>query len=141
MKVRNIFTVAMAGAIALTLAACGMGSGSSDHKVSIEGYRRVVDCDENPAVSISLVVTNDSEDTWSMVNGLSVEVCQNGGGCPQTDCPGTDSDAVMADLKAGESREIALGFEVSSFDDIEVQVYEHDGAEKTLLAEKTFSVK
>ena len=141
MKVRNIITVALAGVLALTLAACGAGSGSSDRKASIEGDRRVVDCDENPAVSVSLVVTNNSEDTWSMVNGLGVEVCQNGGGCPQTDCPGTDSDAVMSDLKAGESREIALAFEVSGFDDIEVQVYEHNGAEKTLLAEKTFSVK
>lgn len=159
MKVRNIITLAMAGTLALTLAACGSSPSSndadkpeaataqkaeekkSDYKVSIEKCEKVTDYEGNDAVAVTFKFTNNSEETQSMASAVNIEVYQDGVQCDMAICDNVDTSGYLTNLKTGKSCEVILAYSISSDADVEVETYELVSLDKTPLAKKTFSIK
>lgn len=157
-----VVSTLMAGALALTLGACGSSSGSqkgadsgstggeskqaepassSKVAVTIDGVQMGSDYQGSPIAIVSYTFTNVSdEDAQSFMVSCRDEVYQNGVQCESAFTQDVDSSACMTKVKAGNSVQVQKAYGVQDSSDLEVNVYPLISFDKKPLASQTFTL-
>lgn len=149
------------GVLAISLAACGGDSTSSDapsnesaeasteaesapesdYVVTIDGARVTTDYNGDPCVVISFTFTNNSEETTSMASAVYPRVFQNGIECEMAFGTDYDSGGYSADLRPGASIQTELAYELTDMSEIEVEVSDLFSWDDTVLAYQVFTLE
>lgn len=151
----------MAGALALTLGACGSsnsskgadaGSSGGESKkaesapsstvaVTIDGVQMGSDYQGSPCAIVNYTFTNVSdEDAQSFMVACREEVYQNGVQCETAMCRDIDSSANMTKVKAGNSVQVQKAYKLQDSSNLEVNVYPLISFDKKPLATQTFAL-
>lgn len=163
MKLEKVVVSSLvAGALALTLGACGSSSSSSKGSdsgssggeskqaqpassskvaVTIDGVQMGSDYQGSPCAIVSYTFTNVSdEDAQSFMVSCREEVYQNGVQCESAISNDVDGSASMTKVKAGNSVQVQKAYKVQDSSDLEVNVYPLISFDKKPLASQTFTL-